>query len=86
MEKFIFEYKGESFEATYKHYFTPDGYDRFRIDIPSGESFVIMRFGMDKRFWLQAIQFMEEVNFPIDFIQSVGEAIDRLSVQEDAGG
>ena len=79
MIPFKFEFHGELYEADFKHYLSLDGYDRFRVNISNGDSLVIMRFGLDKRIWTQAVQFSTEYNFPHDYVQAMGEGIDRIS-------
>ena len=77
MVQFKYQYKGEVLGASYVHYLH-EGYNRYRVFLPDGRIFVVARLGIDPRIWMQSTFSLEELTYPPDFIQAVGEGIDKI--------
>jgi hypothetical protein len=84
MVPFKFEFHGELHDASFRHYLTPDGYDRFQVDISTGESLVLMRLGIDPRIWIQDVQMSTIVEYSHEFALAVGQGVERVIAQKDA--
>jgi hypothetical protein len=80
---FKFEFHGELIDAEFIFFLDNEGYERFRVNLPTGESYVLARFGLDPRIWTQAIHSMTEYNYPHDYVQVVGKGIDEAILKED---
>jgi hypothetical protein len=77
MVQFKYQYKDEVLDASYVHYLR-DGYNRYRVSLPDGQIFVLARLGIDPRIWTQSTFSLDEYTYPHDFIQAVGEGIDKI--------
>jgi hypothetical protein len=81
MVQFKYQYKGEVLDASYFHYLH-DGYNRYRVFLPDGQIFVVARLGIDPRIWTQSTFSLDDYSYPHDFIQAVGEGIDKIGSPE----
>ena len=75
MNSFSYFHNGKPHKASFSPY-VREGYDRYKVTLDDGTSFVMARFGINPRFWLQAVQQKDEINYPHDLVQAIGEGLE----------
>ena len=80
MHPFTYNYRGIRHESSVEH-FKEDGYERYRVTLPSGLDMVIASFGIDPKIWVQSNKAGEMVQ-PHDLVQAIGAGLRNNNIYQ----